>query len=247
MSSSSLHSSLHHPPPSLEDWGRHSESISRTGFSEEDYNYGKPSLYNAVVAGDTQGIYAALRLKPSLIACTNKQGHLLFHVAARAGQLESLECLVSFVEELQQQTGVDWEDMPEEGVTMDILGEPNYEGNTALHIALDNHQEEMAEFLVCKYGLASFQLNAQGISPLYLAIKAGFWDLVERVVSLLKGDLDYCQVREQLLHSKHSRFTSVPQKSLMHAVVMARKTASNEPCLLSTRKASDQARPSLNS
>ncbi|GAB2279538.1 hypothetical protein Dimus_014183 [Dionaea muscipula] len=97
-------------------------------------------------------------------------------------------------------------------IEMDLVAEVNGEGDTALHIALKNHNEEMAAYLVDKYPSASYYANYSNVSPLYLAIKAGYWELAQSMLARKPiGDED---VKNRLLQGK----------SVVHAAIMVRNT-----------------------
>ncbi|XP_057251724.1 uncharacterized protein LOC130591812 [Beta vulgaris subsp. vulgaris] len=106
---------------------------------------------------------AAEQPATELLQVQNLNGDLPIHVAAKSCQLDAVKKLVlGDISMLERENHDDYK-------------------NTALHIALENQQEEMAKFLFRKCPKTFYQLNKQGISPLYLAIKAEFWELVRDI------------------------------------------------------------------
>lgn len=91
----------------------------------------------------------------------------------------------------------------------EMLEAKNEDKNTPLHIALENQQEKMAMELFAKCPHTFYRLNSQGISPLYLAIKAGCWQLVHDM--LHKLDQVDADDLNQLGRGR----------SVVHAVIMA--------------------------
>lgn len=115
-----------------------------------------------------------LPVSKDIIKWKNSKGDLAFHSAAKAGNLECLKALTDWVNY----------DSGEKDVNAKLLGIGNNEGNTPLHIGLENSQEEIAWYLVNQHAEACYQLSKKMVSPLYLAVKAGYWDLVKRMIAL---------------------------------------------------------------
>ncbi|GAB4837279.1 hypothetical protein Ancab_039564 [Ancistrocladus abbreviatus] len=67
------------------------------------------------------------------------------------------------------------------------IGKANMEGNTALHLAVQNGHEMTAHYLIRREPHTSFSLNKEGISPLYLAIEARFPDLIQCILSKISS------------------------------------------------------------
>jgi len=111
-----------------------------------------------------------------IIRWKNSKGDLAFHSAAKAG---NLQCLMALN---------DWGtyDSRERDINAKLLGIGNNEGDTPLHIALDNNQEDMAWYLVNQNAEACYQLNKKMVCPLYLAVRAAYWGLVKRMIALTK-------------------------------------------------------------
>jgi len=144
-------------------------------------------------------IYDILPITKDVIKRKNSKGNLAFHSAAKAGRLDTLKALTAW-----GSYDSDW------GIEPELLGWVNDEGNTPLHIALENNQQEVAEYLVGQYGGACFKLNEEEVSPLCLAVKAGYWDLVKQMVEITKE------------HSSASGDALLQGKSVVHAAIEAR-------------------------
>lgn len=139
------------------------------GFMSQDINLSdlrsdtnKNSIFHlAASIGRSEFINEFANDNRMLLTLPNLNGDLPIHVAARACQFEVVKNLVRVSEEIGS-----------------MLEAKNEEGNTALHIALENQQQDMASFLFKKCPKTFYSTNTHKISPLYLAIKAEFWDLV---------------------------------------------------------------------
>ncbi|XP_074309096.1 protein ACCELERATED CELL DEATH 6-like [Silene latifolia] len=139
------------------------------------------------------------RKSPTLLTRRDSKGDLPVHVAVRAGHETVVRNLVRLADRVENFSG------------SLMLEKENKEHNTALHIALENQQSHMAVYLFEICPRVCNRLNEQNISPLYLAIKAGFWDLVGNMIS--KGDDSSLRIsKDELL--KHS---------VIHAAIMAKR------------------------
>ncbi|GAB4854134.1 hypothetical protein Ancab_022716 [Ancistrocladus abbreviatus] len=185
-------------------------------------------LHIAAGAGQEELISFILSENKHLLTFRNSRGDLAFHVAARTGQLQSLISLAHWelhVDNSSSTCHKDEEQKQQEenqvAISKDIMGEVNKEENTALHIALENHQELMAWYLVYKYPEASYCLNAEKISPLYLAIKAGYWE--ERKGKRRSGywNLVEYMLQRQPISSEMGNHL-LDGKSVVHAAIIAR-------------------------
>ncbi|KNA14728.1 hypothetical protein SOVF_104960 isoform B [Spinacia oleracea] len=150
-------------------------------------------LHIAASAGLVDVVNSIIERSPNLLIRPNYNGDLPIHVAAKACQFAAVVGLVSS--------------------DNSMLESVNNDNNTALHIALQNQQEKMANYLFEKGPKSTFyQLNVQGFSPLYLAIKAEFWDLVK--VMLSDDSVTKTEVVQQL--------SATSAKSIVHAAVIAK-------------------------
>ncbi|GAB2279547.1 hypothetical protein Dimus_014190 [Dionaea muscipula] len=109
-------------------------------------------------------------------------------------------------------TNENQEEQSEIRIEMDMVARVNWFGNTALHIALENHNEEMAAYLVDKYPSASYYANYLKVSPLYLAIEGGYSELVQSMFA--RKSIEDEDVKNRLLQGK----------SVVHAAIMARNS-----------------------
>ncbi|XP_010681183.3 protein ACCELERATED CELL DEATH 6 [Beta vulgaris subsp. vulgaris] len=135
---------------------------------------GSSLLHLAASVGHIRYINFIVQVSPTLLYKTNSNSDLPVHVASRNGELEAVRTLISH-SAAQPRNNADDE--------ISMLEAKNMDGNTALHIALENQQEEMAKCLVEKCPQTFYKLNAQEISPLYLAIQAQFWELAKYMLS----------------------------------------------------------------
>ncbi|KAH9619262.1 hypothetical protein KSS87_008026 [Heliosperma pusillum] len=134
----------------------------------------------------------------TLLTQRDSKRDLPVHVAVRAGHKRVVENLVNLADE-------------EENGGFLMLNKENCEKNTPLHIALENQQLDIAVYLFGKCPQVCNRLNSQNISPLYLAIKAEFWDLVEDMI-LSGGDSSSLRISND----------EMPKHSVIHAAIMAK-------------------------
>ena len=182
-------------------------------------------LHFAASSGNDQLVQKILGIERcrKLVKETNSTDDLALHVAANAGHLPIVQCLLSSSKQLEL-----------EDSTVGQLWENNKEGNTPLHLALINKYEkvdlktkyryhELASFLVEKDPKVStyFRINKEGKSPLYLAAEAGDAELVNLMI-IKKGN---------------SKMEMLPGdgKSIVHAAIygaFTTKKKGNFPTLL---------------
>ncbi|KAJ4961321.1 hypothetical protein NE237_021231 [Protea cynaroides] len=129
----------------------------------------------------------------SLSKLPNGRGDTPLHVAARAGQLE-------IVKYFSDPNSGDVES-GDGKAQQNYLSKKNIKGNTALHEALENNQENVAWVLVTVNPELLYLPNNEGKTPEYLAVGAGFLKLLEYMWGLeiqhLRGDdfnLSQCKV-----------------------------------------------------
>lgn len=129
-------------------------------------------LHIAAIAGQSHLITKLVTKSKCIIKWKNNKGDLPFHSAAKASEFESLKALIK------------WDNYdPKENVNPSLLGLQNLQGDTPLHIALQNSQEKMAHLLVDEYFEACYKLNQREESPLYIAIQSENWVVVNRMIS----------------------------------------------------------------
>ena len=135
-----------------------------------------------------------------LLLRPNIRGDLPIHVAARAGKIlaveKLIECAVSSSALFYRNSTANANLV----LCHQMLKAQNKNGNTALHIALENQQKVMAKTLFDNCHHTFYCLNEKGLSPLYLAIIAGFKHLAEEMLE--KKLDDPSNVEEQLKRGK---------------------------------------------
>ncbi|GAB4837281.1 hypothetical protein Ancab_039565 [Ancistrocladus abbreviatus] len=117
-------------------------------------------LHTAAREGHVQNILQIPHGNVDLIANEDLKGDLPPHEAASAGQKEAVITLTLFMMRYVK---------PKLSI-----GKANKEGNTALHLAIQNGHEKVAWYLTQSYPDTSYSLNKEGVSPLHLAIEAHF-------------------------------------------------------------------------
>ncbi|CAO2840603.1 unnamed protein product [Amaranthus hypochondriacus] len=129
----------------------------------------------------------------------NNNGDLPIHLAAKAGNLKTVQAL--FI----------WPDNRE--VNTRICLKQNMEGDTALHVAVQNNHREVAKCLYNYCTDAAYYLNKNKICPLFLAIK-NWYKEIDMVNPMIRG----------LQNNKNSIKTdSMGMKSIIHVAIQTRK------------------------
>ncbi|GAB4837358.1 hypothetical protein Ancab_039587 [Ancistrocladus abbreviatus] len=160
---------------------------------QQESSVEETELHIAASAGHVQNILQILHRNVDLIAGEDSKGDLPLHEAARAGQLEAVITLTLFMKRYVK---------PQLSIGM-----ANKEGNTALHLAIQNGHEKVAWYLTRSLPETSQSLNMERISPLYLAIEARFQDLVRYMLSKISFG-NYLD-------------RTLPNKSIVHAAIQA--------------------------
>ena len=111
-------------------------------------------------------------IDPDVLFCRNDKGDLPIHVAVKAGQKDAVRALIDIEENNEQ--------IRSTGLTQ--LEMVNYNNDTALHIALQNHFKDLAYYLSQKNPKTSHFLNKMQMSPLYMAVKAGYIELAQNML-----------------------------------------------------------------
>lgn len=167
--------------------------------SKEDEN---SVLHIAGSTGQAQVIAELLPSSKDIITWTNNIGDLAFHSAAKASQFDAVKALMNWKSYKSK----------EKNISAKLLGIQNDEGDTPLHIALENCQEKMAQILMDEYGEACYKLNKNNVSPLYMAIQSKCWELVKQMIA----------------YTKENKATSEPElikgKSIVHVAIDADNT-----------------------
>uniref|UniRef100_A0A803MEM1 PGG domain-containing protein n=2 Tax=Chenopodium quinoa TaxID=63459 RepID=A0A803MEM1_CHEQI len=163
--------------------------------------YENSVLHIAAGSDQSQFITELLPKTKDVIKESNNMGDLAFHTAAKAAQLKSLKALIK------------WDKYDQaENIEKSLLGEGNDEGDTPLHIALENHDEKMGLVLVDEFCEACYKLNKKNITPLYLGIKSECWEIVKKMI----------------IYTEQHKDTAEPMllkgKSVVHAAIEAKNT-----------------------
>ncbi|KAF5960042.1 hypothetical protein HYC85_001251 [Camellia sinensis] len=109
------------------------------------------------------------------------------HLAAAGGHLSMVESLIT----IAFQFAISSRQETEEELKQ-ILNWKNNQGNTPLHMAVKDHQYEVALFLVRRAGslLNSCLPNLEKKSPLYMAAEAGHQELFEVMMQFVASNVD---------------------------------------------------------
>ncbi|CAL5347670.1 unnamed protein product [Camellia sinensis] len=125
-------------------------------------------LHIAAYSGHVVLVELILTHQIDLFSTKNSTGNLPIHAAASSGHLSTVKSLLGF---RQRDDSEEWR--------VSVLREVNKNEETALHVALKNRHEEVAAFLFNLCPSVSSYPNKEGKSPLYMAAKAGYLDLVK--------------------------------------------------------------------
>ncbi|KAL7177308.1 hypothetical protein ACSBR2_030627 [Camellia fascicularis] len=168
-------------------------------------------LHIAAYSGHVLLVELILTHRIDLFSRKNSNGNLPIHAAASSGHLSTVKSLLGF----PQRDSEEWR--------VSALKEVNKNEETALHVALKNHHEKVAEFLfeLCpcvssypnKEGKSPLikKKKKEGKSPLYMAAEAGFLDLVK----LMTAETVEVVVMDNSLSSSETR-------SVVHAGLRGR-------------------------
>ncbi|KAF5745963.1 hypothetical protein HS088_TW06G00128 [Tripterygium wilfordii] len=120
---------------------------------------------------------------PDILKKTNSKGDTALHVAAKAGHNTIVETLIQQInkrkELIHDQTKNQHLSSGQDSCPVRI---PNKQGNTALHEALINGHEPVAQSLLKGDSEVVFFLNKKGESPLYLAAEAGYMSCIRTML-----------------------------------------------------------------
>ncbi|CAL5413817.1 unnamed protein product [Camellia sinensis] len=156
-------------------------------------------LHIAAYSGHILLVELILTHRISLFSKKNSNGNLPIHAAASSGHLSTVKSLLGF----PQRDSEEWR--------VSALKEVNKNEETALHVALKNHHEKVAEFLFELCPCVSSYPNKEGKSPLYMAAEAGFLDLVK----LMTAETVEVVVMDNFTSSSETR-------SVVHAALRGR-------------------------
>uniref|UniRef100_A0A7C8YI50 Uncharacterized protein n=1 Tax=Opuntia streptacantha TaxID=393608 RepID=A0A7C8YI50_OPUST len=111
-------------------------------------------------------VLQALREDPDLVTRKLSWRGTLLHIAAERGLVGMLRLVIGQM-------------APDEAGRLMLEG--NDDGDTALHVALEEDHKHTARYLIKREPRAAYQVNREGVSPLCLAVQRGFVDLVQYV------------------------------------------------------------------
>ena len=181
------------------------ENISTRGIQFKDLGYptnGDTILHILASMGKHQLLEQVLhpnRGCGDLREQANYNGDLPIHLAAKAGNLKTVQAL--FI----------WPDNRE--VNTRICLKQNMEGDTALHVVVQNNHREVAKYLYNYCPDAAYYLNKNKICPLFLAIKNWYEeiDMVNPMIRGLQNNMQYIKT------------DSMDMKSIIHIAIATRK------------------------
>ncbi|XAR67623.1 hypothetical protein NMG60_11002462 [Bertholletia excelsa] len=214
---------------------------------EDRANYMDPSIYRAVLSGDTAAFQRILDQHPDPINCLDlvvtSRRETLLHIAARLTHTQLLEYLLARFPALYSDRQLQRRPpSPRRGRSRPLVRRPmldkrqsqrpaniklflksgNINGNTALHEALQSHNYEVAKLLFMVAPEVSYSLNSDNVYPPYMAAEAGNEQLVERMLQYIVSIPDYqnpCEPPKIALLNEGG--------SLVHAAIRNRNKGSN--------------------
>ncbi|KAL7177311.1 hypothetical protein ACSBR2_030630 [Camellia fascicularis] len=154
-------------------------------------------LHIAAYSGHVPLVEHILTHRINLFSEKNSNGNLPIHAAASSGHLSTVKSLLEFPQREE------WR--------VSKLKEVNKNEETALHVALKNHHEKVAEYLFKLCPCVSSYPNKEGKSPLCMAAEAGFLDLVK----LMTAETVEGVVMDNSMYSSETR-------SVVHAALRGR-------------------------
>ncbi|KAA8524416.1 hypothetical protein F0562_010860 [Nyssa sinensis] len=140
-------------------------------------------LHIAASIGHEHLVGPILNRYPDHFRSKNTKGDLPLHLAASAGHLSTVQSLISNARQFASSNSENSEARVEE--IKEVVKEANEEENTPLHLALKNHHYQVAVFLFNQNQEASCCLNKEKKSPLYLAVEAGYLELVSLMMEYI--------------------------------------------------------------
>ncbi|KAF5464581.1 hypothetical protein F2P56_014651 [Juglans regia] len=136
---------------------------------------------------------------PSLLLKANAEGDTPLHVAARYGHASIVEVLIKHKKSQHQdlESGVQVDQ-----ATTEMIGKQNNKRDTALHEAVRyNYIEVVKQLLTVVDPEFPFGANAAGETPLYLAAKGRFPDLVSEIINKFMSPAYDGPLGETALHA----------------------------------------------
>ena len=143
-------------------------------------------LHIAAHLGHDQIVEKILKRFTKLVESKNSIGNLPLHVAASAGKLSTVKILVTGRQfQASHLSAASNSDVADAGDG--LLRVKNSKHDTALHLALKNRSEEVAQFLYEADPEVTNYLNDDLDSPLYMAAEAGYLGLFKLMMEKSVG------------------------------------------------------------
>ncbi|CAN8289840.1 unnamed protein product [Cochlearia groenlandica] len=150
---------------------------NETPFACFKTDKGDSPLHLAASWGQLDQVKNILSEWPSLLLESNSMDQLPLHAAASAGREDVVEALINALTAVS--VG------PSEAEIRDLYAIKDKNGDTTLHLALKGYHRMDATCLVNANPLSSLLANIEGVSPLYMAAKAGDLALVKKMMNSL--------------------------------------------------------------
>ncbi|KAL0824992.1 hypothetical protein Bca101_048669 [Brassica carinata] len=186
-------------------------SLSTTLTVEKDESeIMNPKIFCAVRAGDKESLVKRIKDDAKTIQrLVDNHGNSLLHIAAASGHGNIVDYIVSKFPNLVRKGNLMDENALHVAARAGCLTIVDNNGDTALHIALKEKHEDVAFYLLSVRHDVSFDANNDGVSPLYLAVEAGYCKLVTKMLESLS-----CPSKLALMYGA---------KSLVHAAMRAKR------------------------
>lgn len=185
---------------------RRSALLKENEESNVDKSTGVIRLLKAALEGEEDNAHQIFEEDPSLLLHKDPRWGTALHAAAMGGRVGMLRMLAGFMNHDQQ---------------VRLMLERDDDHNTALHVLMLNQslfldkRKEGANFLVQAPPKMAYLVNKKGVSPLHLALKEGFEDLVSYVFQVMPISSVSHSIRQTLVMPRN-------KSSLALAAVKAR-------------------------
>lgn len=151
------------------------EKLLKAGCDPEIRDYrGNTALHIACERGSMRGVGVIVQCStfhlPSLLNCSNYDGHTCLHLASNNGFLAIVENLIH--------------------LGADINAQEPCNGRTALHMAVDKQNPDLM-FLLLKHGADVNKVTYQGYSPCQLTWGRSNSEIQQHLLSLTEKSLQY--------------------------------------------------------
>ncbi|KAK9734230.1 hypothetical protein RND81_04G124500 [Saponaria officinalis] len=169
--------------------------LTKAICSDKDDGCNGAELLAAAEEGRGEDVMSILVKNPRLFRTGDCVGNTVLHMAARDGDIVTVCNLIAFLEKIQNK------DIKE--VFMDV----NFDGDTALHLALKNGHRKVAYHLINSNASTGSIKNNDWITPNELAFKAGFSEVCgerRRPILASLGDIEIAEQRWKLAIRRRS-------------------------------------------